>query len=112
MIPSPTASITNKRYITIALIFILIEATGIFEQVMMYTAVPTFMRVFSVNTETVSWAITIFLLVGTAIAPLSGRLGDAYGRRNLLVVLLCLSVVGSVISVKSCRRDGSRSSSR
>jgi MFS family permease len=101
MIPSPTASITNKRYITIALIFILIEATGIFEQVMMYTAVPTFMRVFSVNTETVSWAITIFLLVGTAIAPLSGRLGDAYGRRNLLVVLLCLSVVGSVISVTS-----------
>jgi MFS family permease len=97
----PEISITNRKYITIALIFILIEATGIFEQVMMYTAVPTFMRVFSVNTETVSWAITIFLLVGTAMAPLSGRLGDAFGRRNLLIILLCISVVGSVISVTS-----------
>ena len=68
---------------------------------MMYTAVPTFMRVFSVNTETVSWAITIFLLVGTAMAPLSGRLGDSYGRRNLLLILLCVSVAGSVVSVTS-----------
>lgn len=101
MISSPEISITNRRYITVALIFILIEATGIFEQVMMYTAVPTFMRVFSVNTETVSWAITVFLLVGTAIAPLSGRLGDSYGRRKVLIILLCISVAGSVISVTS-----------
>jgi MFS family permease len=97
----PIASLSNKRYVTIVVIFILIEATGVFEQVMMYTAVPTFMRVFSLNTANVSWAITIFLLVGTAIAPLSGRLGDSYGRRRVLLILLLVSVLGSVVSVTS-----------
>jgi MFS family permease len=88
------ASLSNKRYVSIVVIFILIEATGVFEQVMMYTAVPTFMRVFSLNTESVSWAITIFLLVGTGIAPLSGRLGDSYGRRKALLIGIVIAIVG------------------
>jgi MFS family permease len=104
---SPLAAPTNVRpYAAIVAIFILIEATGIFEQVMVYTAIPTLMGVFKMDVAGISWAITVFLLVGTATAPISGRLGDLYGRRRVLIVLMSVSVIGSVVSVASGTFEG------
>ena len=102
--PSPTAVV--RPYAVIVAIFILIEATGVFEQVMVYTAIPTLMRVFTLDAAGISWAITVFLLVGTATAPISGRLGDIYGHRKVLVVLMSVSAVGSVVSVVSGTFEG------
>ena len=104
---SPRAVPAHVRpYAAIVAIFILIEATGVFEQVMVYTAIPTLMGVFKVDVAGISWAITVFLLVGTATAPISGRLGDIYGRRKVLIVLMCVSVIGSVVSVASGTFEG------
>ncbi|WP_433347345.1 MFS transporter [Microtetraspora malaysiensis] len=80
-------------------LFILIEATGIFEQVMVYTAIPTLMKVFDLDAADVSWVATTFLLVGAGTTAISGRLGDMYGRKKILVILMVLSTVGSIISV-------------
>ncbi|UFS58791.1 MFS transporter [Subtercola endophyticus] len=77
----------------------MIEATGIFEQVMVYTAIPTLMGVFNIDTATISWVITVFLLVGAATAAISGRLGDIYGRKKILIIMMAISAAGSVISV-------------
>jgi MFS family permease len=104
---SPSPRTTNVRpYAAIVAIFILIEATGIFEQVMVYTAIPTLMGVFKLDVAGISWAITVFLLVGTATAPISGRLGDIYGRRKVLLILMSVSVLGSVVSVASGTFEG------
>jgi MFS family permease len=90
---------TTRPYAVIAVIFILIEATGIFEQVMAYTAIPTLMRVFKMDAAGVSWVVTVFLLVGAGTAAISGRLADIYGRKKVLLILMVLSTIGSIVSV-------------
>ncbi|WP_144875430.1 MFS transporter [Microbacterium sp. 1.5R] len=44
-----------------------------------------------------SWAISVTLLASALSAPISGRLGDIYGRRRVALVLMTLMTVGSVV---------------
>jgi MFS family permease len=87
-----------RPYVLTVIVFILIESTGIFEQLMVYVALPTLEKVLAINIAAVSWSITLFLLVGAGTVALIGRLGDIYGRRKLLIIVISLSLVGSVIS--------------
>jgi len=46
----------------------------------------------------VGWAVTTYLLVGAISAALCGRLGDLFGRRFMILVVLALAGTGSLIS--------------
>ena len=48
-----------------------------------------------------AWVVTSTLLAAAIITPISGRLGDMYGKRRIVLVLLALLVVGSVIAALS-----------
>ncbi|WP_054687357.1 MFS transporter [Microbacterium sp. No. 7] len=93
-------------YGVIVAIFLVIEITGVFEQTMMYVAVPTLMGAFGIDAAAVSWTITVFLLVGAGTAAIAGRLGDLYGRKKVLVVLMIISAIGSFISVIAGNFEG------
>lgn len=51
--------------------------------------------------EDTTWVVTITLLVAAVATPISGRLGDMYGKRRVVVVLLILLIIGSVIAALS-----------
>ncbi len=51
--------------------------------------------------EDTAWVITITLLVSAICTPISGRLGDMYGKRRVIVVLLMALITGSVIAALS-----------
>lgn len=51
--------------------------------------------------EGAAWVITITLLVSAICTPISGRLGDMFGKRNVVLVLLGLLVAGSLICAVS-----------
>ncbi|MGW8482895.1 MFS transporter [Microbacterium sp. NPDC055903] len=51
--------------------------------------------------EDTTWVVTITLLVAAIATPISGRLGDMYGKRRVVVVLMALLVLGSVIAAVS-----------
>src|SRR5690349_15596114 len=80
-------------------ILILAAIVSSFEATMMYTALPAVIGHFRTTPGNAGWVLTGFLLVGAASAAISGRLGDAFGRRNVLVVVLLASIVGSVVSL-------------
>lgn len=80
-------------------IFLVMELTPIFETTMISTGLPTLIRVFQIDIATASWLITIFTLVGTATAAIAGRLGDMYGRKRVIIVLMAISTLGSIVSV-------------
>lgn len=47
--------------------------------------------------EDTAWVVTSTLLAGAVVTPISGRLGDMYGKRRVILVLLAVMIVGSVI---------------
>jgi MFS family permease len=51
--------------------------------------------------EDTAWVITITLLVSAVFTPISGRLGDMYGKRRIVLLVLALLVVGSIVAALS-----------
>ena len=82
-------------------VLILADVVSSFESAMMLLAIPRLMAAFQASAADVSWVITAFLLVASASAAICGRLGDIFGRRRLLVILLLISAAGSVVSIAS-----------
>lgn len=82
-------------------ILILAAIVSSFEATMMYTALPGIIEQFRATPSDAGWVLTGFLLVGAVSAAISGRLGDAYGRRNVMIVVLAASIIGSLVSLWS-----------
>lgn len=76
------------------------EVTGSFETAMILAALKKLIEDFG-NPAMVGWLITGYLIVGAAIAAIVGRLGDLFGRRQVLVAVLIIGAVGSLISALS-----------
>lgn len=51
--------------------------------------------------DVTAWVITVTLLVAAICTPISGRLGDMYGKKTVALVLLGLLALGSVVAALS-----------
>jgi predicted MFS family arabinose efflux permease len=56
--------------------------------------------------EDTSWVVTITLLVAAVATPISGRLGDMFGKRRVVLVLVVLLVLGSAVAALSTSITG------
>jgi MFS family permease len=70
-------------------------------QTMIIPLVPILPRILDADAADASWAITATLLVAAVVTPISGRLGDMFGKRLVLVVSLLLLFAGSVVCALS-----------
>src|ERR1700674_5473914 len=48
-----------------------------------------------------SWILTAYLLSASVATPIAGRLGDMFGKKRTLVVVLAVLAVGTLISAVS-----------
>ncbi|MFH8249027.1 MFS transporter [Microbacterium sp. B2969] len=92
-------SAAPRPFAYILTVLILAAVTSSFESTMMYTALPSLEEGFGVDISAASWVLTGFLLVGAGSAAIAGRLGDVFGRKRVLIVLLLASVFGSILSL-------------
>lgn len=88
-----------KSYPLVLIALVAAEATGAFEAAMLTAAVPKLIAEFDVTTTDVGWAFTGFMLMIAAAAAIGGKLGDLFGRKKVLIIVLLLSILGSVVSV-------------
>src|SRR5690606_20905965 len=51
--------------------------------------------------DVTAWVVTVTLLVAAICTPISGRLGDMYGKKTVALALLGLLVLGSVVAALS-----------
>lgn len=51
--------------------------------------------------ENTSWAVTATLVAGAVVTPISGRLGDMFGKRRMLLGSLGVMLLGSVVCALS-----------
>lgn len=58
-------------------------------------------QLLSASSSDTAWVITITLLVAAICTPISGKLGDMFGKRRVALVLLSILVLGSVVAALS-----------
>jgi EmrB/QacA subfamily drug resistance transporter len=69
---------------------------GIMDQTIVSTALPAIAASLG-NVELIAWIVVAYLIANAIAAPVYGRLGDAFGRRRLLLVSLFVSMTGSAL---------------
>ena len=63
-------------------------------ETMVIPGIPTIQKDFSTSASEVSWITSAFLIVGSAVAPLLGKLGDSYGKKRMFLVALVFYTIG------------------
>jgi MFS family permease len=76
------------------------ELCATFEGAMLFAALPRLIRDFG-DPLTVGWLVTAHLLVAAGASVVAGRLGDIYGRKRVILLMLLLSAAGAAISAMS-----------
>jgi len=71
------------------------------QQTLVLPLLPQLMRHFNTSVASVTWVFTASLLAGAVATPLLARLGDMYGKKNLIVVTMGLLLAGSVVCALS-----------
>ncbi|MEV7968586.1 MFS transporter [Sphaerisporangium sp. NPDC088356] len=70
-------------------------------QTIVVPLIPDLPRILDTSASDASWVITSTLLAAAVCNPVSGRLGDLYGKRRVLLASLGLMVLGSVVCALS-----------
>ena len=65
------------------------------DQTITATALPAMAAHFGV-VERMSWVVVVYLIAATIAAPIFGKLGDAYGRRRMVLIAFGLQAAGSL----------------
>lgn len=70
-------------------------------QTLVVPIIPALPGLLDASSTSTAWVVTATLLAAAVITPISGRLGDMYGKRRALMISLLLLVVGSVVCAAS-----------
>jgi len=73
---------------------------GMIGETIVATALPVIVASLG-GVELIAWVVVAYLISLAITAPVYGRLGDAFGRRRMMVVALVISLVGSVVCALS-----------
>src|SRR5690625_792536 len=75
--------------------------TVILNNSMLNPTLPTFMEMFDVDAVAVSWLLTIYMVATGMTMPLTGFLGDRYGKKRVYMTGLLIFMLGSLGSALS-----------
>lgn len=72
-----------------------------FQQMLVIPALPVIQEDLHVGAGSVVWLQSVFLMTTAIGTPILGVVGDRYGRRRMLVLVLCLFAGGAVLGALS-----------
>jgi len=78
----------------------ILALAGIIASVMQTLVVPLIgelPRILHTSASNATWAVTATLLAGAVATPVTGRLGDLYGKKLMMMVLMLPLVAGSIM---------------
>ncbi|MDX6597163.1 MAG: hypothetical protein QOE87_1050 [Gaiellales bacterium] len=67
-------------------------------QSMVLPALPEIGRALHTSQSTVAWVLTAYLISASVATPVLGRLGDMFGKKRVLLIVLASLIVGSVVA--------------
>jgi len=95
----PTTGRPMPQWVTLATLGAAVLTCAL-EISMLFPSLPAIIRDFG-DPAAVFWTVTIHYLTAASSVALSGRLGDLFGRKRVLLVVLALSVCGSLLSLNA-----------
>jgi len=93
-VPAELEQQPRVRLIFAALLLVLLLAS--LDQTIVSTALPTIVGDLG-GIAHLSWVVTAYLLATTIVTPLYGKLGDLYGRKQLLQAAIVIFLIGSAL---------------
>nr|WP_325248159.1 MDR family MFS transporter [Amylibacter sp.] len=90
----PDAQPQNLTLIVASIGLLLLLAS--LDQTIVSTALPTIVADLG-GLDHLSWVVTAYILASTVAAPIYGKLGDLYGRRNTVFVSVSIFLLGSAL---------------
>ncbi len=84
----------EKRITLIALLVVFL--LGALDMTIISTAMPRIIADLN-GLELYAWVSTAYMLTSTVLVPIYGKLGDIYGRRNILIIGIIIFLLGSVL---------------
>ena len=88
--PSKDTRYATRVLVTVTAVALLVN----YVETMVIPGVPVIQKDFLTTSTIASWITSAFLIVGSAVAPLFGKLGDAYGKKRMVLVSLTFYTFG------------------
>jgi MFS family permease len=104
MVDTATAARTGRAPAHTGLTLLALSVSGMVvsvQQTLVLPLLPQLMRHFNTSVASVTWVFTASLLAGAVATPLLSRLGDMYGKKNLILVTMGLLLAGSIVCALS-----------
>ena len=95
--PPAVSGALSPQALKITLALLAAEVLAMIEITMIYSAMRHLVQDFG-SPEAIGWTITGFLLASAVSAALFGRLGDMVDRKRLLLLVMAVSIGGSLIA--------------
>ncbi|MBP3953000.1 MDR family MFS transporter [Bacillus suaedae] len=86
----------SKKWMVVVAV-LLGSFTMILNNSMLNPAVPQLMTVFNSDAVTTGWVITIFMVTTGMTVPVTGYLGDRFGKKKLYLLGLVIFIAGSLL---------------
>lgn len=65
-----------------------------YAETMLIPAIPDLIKDFSISYSMSSWILTTYLIAGAVMTPIVGKLGDMYGKKKMLLVIMIIYTTG------------------
>jgi len=93
-IPQDTAKVGSSNSTRILLVLTGVALLVNYVETMVIPGVPTIQHDFNTTATIASWITSAYLIVGSAVSPLFGKLGDIYGKKRMFLISLVFYIVG------------------
>ncbi|HVV92097.1 MAG TPA: MDR family MFS transporter [Hyphomicrobiales bacterium] len=92
----PSSRLGHREALKITLGVLLPVFLGSIDQTIVGAALPTIGRDFG-DLSNLPWVVTAYLLTGTAVTPVVGKLSDIHGRRITMLAAIAVFLAGSIL---------------
>jgi MFS family permease len=94
---APSEVVTGRAHAAAVLVTLAVSVGGYaLASTQLLPGLPTLQERFGASPGDTTWVLTAYMLVGAVGTPIVGRMGDMYGRRRMLVVVVAVYFVGSL----------------
>ncbi|RKR73459.1 MFS transporter [Frondihabitans australicus] len=95
----PTAGLNKGPNTTLIVVYLALGGLAYAVlQSLVAPALSTIGKDLGASTSSVSWVITAYLLSASVLTPIFGRMGDMWGKRRTLIVVMSLLLVGTLVA--------------